>query len=56
MLGAEMFLKEKEVSVMGYEWYSRNRDSDKQASRGVAVLVHKSLDSRVRKSRGAGVD
>ena len=49
---AEVFLKkEAEVSVTGYEWYGRNRDGGKWASEGVAVLVHKSLESRIRKSR-----
>ena len=44
---AEMFLKkEYEVNVTG-----RNRDGGKRASGGVAVVVHKSLELRVWKSR-----
>ena len=38
----ETFLKEVDVSVIGYEWYSRNSDGGKRASGGMAVLVHKS--------------
>ena len=41
---AEMFLKEEEVSVAGYEWYGRNSDGGKRASGGVAVLVHRNLE------------
>ena len=49
VLGLAEMLKE-EVSVR-YEWYGRNRDAGKWAYGGMGVLVHKSLESRVRKSR-----
>ena len=48
---AGTFLKMEEVSVTGYEWHGRNRGGGKWSSGGVAVLVHMSLESRVRKSR-----
>ena len=52
-LAETFFKKEEEVSVTGYEWYVRNRDDGKLASGGMGVLVHMSLESRVK--RGAGV-
>ena len=49
---AETFLKQEEkVRVTGDEWYSWNRDGGKQANGDMGVLVHKSLESSVRKSR-----
>ena len=52
---AEMFLKGEELSVTGYKRYGKNRYGGKWDSGNVEVLVHKSPESRVQKSRGAGV-
>ena len=48
---AEMLLKKELVSMARYEWYSRNRDHGKWANGDVGVLVSKSLELRVKKSR-----